>query len=77
MISIVNVSAEAMIQNPSLEAALRRNMAQSVASTLESALLDTSDTTNAPNSIFADAATGPTGAFTAANAIEMESTSTW
>ena len=34
MISIVNVSAEAMIQNPSLEAALRRNMAQSVAATL-------------------------------------------
>ena len=74
MISIVNVSAEAMIQNPSLEAALRRNMAQSVASTLESALLDTGDITNAPNSIFADAATGPTGAFTGANAIEMEST---
>ena len=44
--------------------ALRRNMAQSVASTLESALLDTADVTNAPASIFADAATGPTGEFT-------------
>jgi len=72
MISIVNVSAEAMIQNPSLEAALRRNMAQSVASTLESALLDTADVTNAPASIFADAVAGPTGAFTGANAIAME-----
>jgi HK97 family phage major capsid protein len=73
-ISIVNVSAEAMAQNAGLEAALRRNMAESVAATLESALLDTSDVSNAPASIFADAATGPTGEFTAANAISMEET---
>ena len=74
LISIVNVSAEAMAQNAGLEAALRRNMAANVASTLESALLDTGDVSNGPASIFADAATGPTGEFTSANAISMEQT---
>ena len=34
LISIVNVSAEALVQNAGIEAALRRNMAQSVAATL-------------------------------------------
>jgi HK97 family phage major capsid protein len=71
LISIVNVSAEAIAQNASIEAALRRNMAASVAATLEAALLGTSDVSNAPTSIFADAATGPT-AVTAADWIEME-----
>lgn len=71
LISIVNVSAEALAQNTGIEAALRRNMAASVASTLENALLDTADVTNAPASIFADAATGPT-TVTAADWIEME-----
>jgi HK97 family phage major capsid protein len=71
LISIVNVSAEAIAQNASIEAALRRNMAQSVAATLEAALLGTGDVSNAPTSIFADAATGPT-AVTAADWIEME-----
>ena len=71
LISIVNVSAEAIAQNASIEAALRRNMAQSVAATLEAALLGTSDVSNAPASIFADAATGPT-TVTAADWIEME-----
>jgi len=71
LISIVNVSAEAIAQNASIEAALRRNMAQSVAATLEAALLGTADVSNAPTSIFADAATGPT-AVTAADWIEME-----
>ena len=56
IISVVNVSNEAMAQNSSLEAALRRNMAQNIAATIESALLDTADVTNAPASIFADAA---------------------
>ena len=70
-ISIVNVSAEAMAQNAGLEAALRSNMARSVASTLENALLDTADVTNAPASIFADAQVGPT-AVTAADWVEME-----
>lgn len=71
LISIVNVSAEAIAQNASIEAALRRNMAASVASTLEAALLGTSDVSNAPESIFADAATGPT-TVTAADWLEME-----
>ena len=71
LISIVNVSAEAIAQNASIEAALRRNMAQSVAATLEAALLGTGDVTNAPTSIFADAATGPT-TVTAADWIRME-----
>ena len=71
LISIVNVSAEAIAQNASIEAALRRNMAASVAATLEAALLGTSDVSNAPTSIFADAATGPTDV-TAADWIEME-----
>jgi len=42
-ISIVNVSAEAVTQNASIEAALRRNMAQSVAATMESAFLGNAD----------------------------------
>ena len=73
LISIVNVSAEAIAQNASIEAALRRNMAQSVAATLEAALLGTSDVNNAPTSIFADAASGSTDAFSAASAIALES----
>jgi len=73
LISIVNVSAEAIAQNASIEAALRRNMAQSVAATLEAALLGTSDVSNAPASIFADAAAGSTDAFSAASAIALES----
>ena len=62
-ISIVNVSAEAIAQNASIEAALRRNMAQSVAVTLETALLTAgTDDTAAPESIFTDAAAGSTAA---------------
>ena len=72
-ISIVNVSAEAMAQNAGLESALRNNMARSVAATLENALLDTSDVSNGPESIFADAATGPT-TITAADWVTMETT---
>lgn len=56
IISVVNVSNEALVQNASLEAALQRNMAQSIAVAFENALLDTADVTNAPTSIFADAA---------------------
>jgi len=73
LISIVNVSAEAIAQNQSVEAALRRNMAASVAATLEAALLGTGDVSNAPTSIFADAAAGSTAAFSAASAIALES----
>ena len=75
-ISIVNVSAEAMTQNAGIEAALRRNMAQSGAASLESALLGAADVTNAPTSIFLDAATqAVAGASpTAAEILNMEST---
>jgi len=72
LISIVNVSAEAIAQNASIEAALRKNMAQSVAATLEAALLGTSDVSNAPASIFADAAAGSTAAFSAGSALALE-----
>tara|TARA_R110002074_G_scaffold189503_1_gene355351 strand:+ start:2336 stop:3553 length:1218 start_codon:yes stop_codon:yes gene_type:complete len=61
IISVVNVSNEALIQNASLESALQRNMAASIAATFENALLDTADVTNAPASIFADAAAISTG----------------
>jgi len=74
LISIVNVSAEALVQNSGIEASLRRNMAASVAATLESALLGTSDVSNAPASIFADAAAGSTAAFSAASALDLETT---
>tara|TARA_R100001443_G_scaffold28373_2_gene41532 strand:- start:3133 stop:4200 length:1068 start_codon:yes stop_codon:yes gene_type:complete len=74
LISIVNVSQEALVQNSGIEAALRRNMAQSVAATLEAALLGTSDVSNAPASIFADAAAGSTAAFSAASALDLETT---
>ena len=71
IISVVNVSNEAMAQNSSLEAALRRNMAQNIAATIESALLDTADVTNAPASIFADATATSTGV-TAADFLDLE-----
>lgn len=71
IISVVNVSNEAMAQNSSLEAALRRNMAQNIAATIESALLDTADVTNAPASIFADAAATSVGV-TAADFLDLE-----
>jgi len=70
-ISVVNVSPEALRQNASLESALQRNMAASIAATLENALLDTGDVTNGPASIFADAAAGPT-TITAADWVELE-----
>ena len=73
LISVVNMTQESMIQNTGLEAALQRNMAASIASSLEKALLDTSDVSNAPDSIFADAATGPT-TVTAADWVSMETT---
>ena len=74
LISIVNVSAEALVQNAGIEAALRRNMAQSVAATLENALLDTADVSNAPASIFADAVAGSTAAVSAASLTALETT---
>lgn len=73
MISIVEMSAEALTQNAGLEAAIRRNLAANIASTLEKALLAAADITSAPASIFADAADG--GATLDASALlAMEST---
>lgn len=76
LISIVNVSAEALVQNAGIEAALRRNMAASVASTLELALLGDSDISNGPTSIFLDAATQSVAgsAPTIAELLNMEAT---
>lgn len=71
LISVVNMTSESMMQNASLEGALQRNMARQIAASLEYALLDTGDVTNAPQSIFADATAGPTGV-TAADFVEME-----
>ena len=75
-ISIVNVSAEAIAQNTSIEAALQKNMAQSVAATLELALLGDSDISDAPTSIFLDAATQSVAgaAPTIAELLNMEAT---
>ena len=74
LISVVNMSQESMVQSPSLEAALQRNMAKNMASTLETALLNTADVTNAPASVFADAAAGSTAAFSGATALTLETT---
>jgi HK97 family phage major capsid protein len=75
-ISIVNVSAEAITQNPSIEAALQRNMAESVAAQLELALLGDADLGNAPTSIFLDAASQSVAgaAPTIAELLNMEAT---
>ena len=74
LISVVNMSQESVVQNPGLEAALQRNIAATMAASLESALLDTADVTSAPASIFADAAAGSTAAFSGASASVLENT---
>ena len=71
-ISIVNVSAEAVTQNASIESALRRNMAQSVAATMESAFLANDDVTAAPTSLFKDATSSATSVISSANVLKME-----
>jgi len=71
-ISIVNVTAEAIMQNSSIEAALRRNMAESVAATMESAFLANDDVSNAPTSLFKDATSSATSAISVANVQKME-----
>ena len=73
LISIVDMSAEALTQNAGLESAIRRNMAASIATTLEAALLGTGDVGNAPASIFADCATTNTGV-TADDFVGLETT---
>ena len=74
IISIVNISQESMVQNASLEAAMQRNMAANIAATWETALLDTADVSNAPESIFADAAAGSTAAFSGSSASALYNT---
>jgi HK97 family phage major capsid protein len=71
-ISIVNVSAEAVTQNASIEAALRRSMAQSVAATMESAFLGNDDVTAAPTSLFKDATSVATSVISLTNVEKME-----
>ena len=75
LISVVSMSQESIVQNPSLEAALRGNIASNMAAALEQALLlSASDETNGPESIFRDAAAGSTAAFTGATASTLENT---
>jgi HK97 family phage major capsid protein len=71
LISVVDLSKEALTQNAGLEAAIRRNMAANIASTWENALLNTADVAGAPESIFLDAAATSTGV-TAADFIALE-----
>ena len=75
MISIVEISAEAMAQNAGVEAAVRKNLAMSIAATLEKALLADANVTNGPASIFAGAAaqTVAGAAPTIAELLAMES----
>ena len=74
LISVVNRRQESVVQKPGLEAALQRNIAATMAASLETALLDTADVTSAPESIFADAAAGSTAAFSGASASVLENT---
>ena len=74
LISVVSMSQESLVQNPSLESALQSNIAANMAATLETALLDTADVTSAPLSIFADAAAGSTAAFDGSTASVLENT---
>ena len=73
LISVVNMTQESIVQNPSLESALQGNIAANMASTLETALLAEANVTSAPTSILAAAAAGSTGAVfsgTTANVLE-------
>ena len=74
LISVVNMSQESFVQNPSLEAALQSNIAANMAATLETALLSKADITSAPQSIFLDAAAGSTAAFSGTTASALENT---
>ena len=75
LISVVDMSQESIVQNPSLESALQSNIAANMAATLETALLSEADVTSAPTSILKGAAAGSTGAaFSAATANILEGT---
>jgi len=73
LISVVDLSKEAMTQNAGLEAAIRRNMAANIASTWEKALLSANDISGAPTSIFKDVTASSTGVL-AADFIDLEAT---
>lgn len=55
IISVVGMSAEMMAQNTGVEAALRRNMVESIMATFESNLLSKVDKSAGPSSIYSDA----------------------
>ena len=76
MISIVEISAEAMAQNAGVEGAVRRNLAANIAATLEGALLADANVTSGPASIFAAAADQAVAGAepTAAELLNMEAT---
>jgi len=76
MISIVEISAEAMAQNAGVEGAVRRNLAANIAATLEGALLADANVTSGPASIFAAAAAQSVAgaAPTVAELLNMEAT---
>ena len=58
VISVVDMSVEALTQNAGLEDAIRRNLAVSIMSQLEKNLLASADAAAGPASIFADAVDG-------------------
>jgi len=75
LISVVDMSVEAMTQNAGLENAIRRNMAQSIAATWESNLLAVANAGAGPSSIFAVGAgtsTPAAGAVAASDFIALE-----
>jgi len=75
LISVVDMSQESIVQNPSLESALQGNIAANMAATLETALLAEANVTSAPASILAAAAAASTGAaFSATTANLLEDT---
>ena len=74
LISVVSMSQESIVQNPSLESALQSNIAGAMSATLETALLSKDDIPSAPQYIFLDAAAGSTAAFTGATASTLENT---
>lgn len=62
LISVVGMSAELMAQNPGVESALQRNMAQAITAQWEANLLAAADASaGGPNSIFADATSYASG----------------
>lgn len=58
LISVVNMSQEAMVQNAGIEAAIRRNLALSIMAQFEKNLLASADAAAGPASILADASDG-------------------